>query len=99
MQTNLEKNVTLTLNKLEPSFLDERIDSPLTLLCVILWLQITNKPSAHIEAANRRERTYQVNQSTLLYASPSSLPPLFNSIMSSLPKFKNKIDRITINAI
>ena len=36
MQTNLEKNVTLTLNKLEPSFLDERIDSLLTLLCVIL---------------------------------------------------------------
>ena len=69
MQTNLEKNVTLTLNKLEPSFLDERIDSPLTLLCVILWLQITNKPSAHIEAANKYVVVYHAKQSILFYAS------------------------------
>ena len=69
MQTNLEKIVTLIWNKLEPSFLDERIHSPLTLLCAILWLQITNKPSAHIEAANRKVVTYQANKGVLFYAS------------------------------
>ena len=69
MQTNLEKIVTLIWNKLEPSFLDERIHSPLTLLCAILWLQVTNKPSAHIEAANRKEVVYHANQGILFYAS------------------------------
>ena len=69
MQTNLENIVTLIWNKLEPSFLDERIHSPLTLLCAILWLQITNKPSAHIEAANKYGVTYQARQSILFYAS------------------------------
>ena len=69
MQTDLENIVTLIWNKLEPSFLDERIHSPLTLLCAILWLQIINKPSAHIEAASKYVVVYHAKQSILFYAS------------------------------
>ena len=43
-------------------------------------LQNANKPSAHIEAVNKREVTYQANQSmcffTILYTVP---PPLKKS--------------------